>query len=629
MLLSLRLWNPQAKESRQCTRSHAARAAAALLFLASLALAAPLRAANSGGSVTGPVADFTNPGYIGSVSYDYHYATGGDVTIDSGVSGPVIGGFSVGGHALDNLVTITGGTHAGEGIYGGYTQTEYAYQNIVTITGGTIHTDVFGGYSRDHDATDNTLRIFDSPDLSLANLIGGHSAAGSDDRTGNTLEIHTLNLQAASIENFQHFRFYLPETVRAGDTVLTVTQGVNISTPSSGPSTAPTTVGVGIMGSGTPLAVNDTVTLIQAPSLTADAGMTNNVTGMAGISSLYTFSLETTSNSLVARVTSAGQTDEGVRKSPSEGKAASIALVTQGADLAAGPGMGNARAAAVLGADNMAQAGWAGFGATSGTTSRYATGSHVDMQSFALMTGLAKRLPVSGADLLVGAFFETSVGAYDSHNETAAGDSITARGDSRSAGGGLLGRVEATEGMARGLYAEATVRAGRLSSDYRSDDLNPMLGEAEYDINVAYYGAHAGLGYIWNISEQAWLDLYGKYFWTHTTGADVRILGDPVTFDDIDSYRTRLGARFGYALNKCITPYTGAAWEYEFDGTAHSVVAGVDAPAPTLKGGTGVGEAGIIWKPLPDSGFSLDLGAQGYTGVREGVGGNLSLMYEF
>lgn len=630
MLLSLRLWNPQAKESQQCTRSHAARAAAALLFLASLALAAPLRAANSGGSVTGPVADFTNPGYIGSVSYDYHYATGGDVTIDSGVSGPVIGGFSVGGHALDNLVTITGGTHAGEGIYGGYTQTEYAYQNIVTITGGTIHADVFGGYSRDHDATDNTLRIFDSPDLSLANLIGGHSAAGSDDRTGNTLEIHTLNIQTASIENFQHFRFYLPETVRAGDTVLTVTQGVNISTPSSGPSTAPTTVGVGIVGGGTPLAVNDTVTLIKSnTSLTADAGMTNNVTGMAGISSLYTFDLETTSDSLVARVTSAGQTDEGVRKSPSEGKTANVALVTQGADLAAGPGMGNARAAAVLGADNMAQAGWAGFGATSGGTSRYATGSHVDVQSFSLMTGLAKRLPVSGADLLVGAFFETSVGSYDSHNETAAGESITARGDSRSTGGGLLGRVEATEGMARGLYAEATVRAGRLSSDYRSDDLNPTLGEAEYDINVAYHGAHAGVGYIWNISEQAWLDLYGKYFWTHTTGADVRILGDPVTFDDVDSYRTRLGARLGYALNKCITPYTGAAWEYEFDGTAHSVVAGVDAPAPTLKGGTGVGEVGIIWKPLPDSGFSLDLGAQGYTGVREGVGGNLSLMYEF
>ncbi len=637
MFLPLRLCPSQATKSPRRTRRHAARAPAALLLFALLALAAPLQAANSGGSEIDPVPNFAHPGYIGIYQYDYHAAENGDVTIDTGVSGPIIGGFSVGGNAWGNRVTVTGGTHAGEGIYGGYSQTENAYDNIVTITGGTITTEVYGGYSRDGTATGNTVRIFGNPDLGNSGLIGGRVLQPAppdparDARTGNTLEIHTLNLQTPGIENFQNFRFYLPDTVRAGDTVLTVNNGVMINTPPPGePSTAPTTVGVGIVGGGTPLAVNDTVTLIKSTSiLTADAGMTNNVTGMSGISSLYTFGLETTVDSLVARVTSIGQTDESVRKSPSEGKAAGVALVTQGADLAAGPGMGNARAAAALGADNMAQAGWAGFGATSGSTSRYATGSHVDMQSFALMTGLAKRLPVSGADLLVGAFFETSIGSYDSHNETAAGDSITARGDSRSTGGGLLGRVEATTGMARGLYAEATVRAGRLSSDYRSDDLNPTLGEAEYDINVAYYGAHAGLGYIWNISEQAWLDLYGKYFWTHTTGADVRILGDPVTFDDIDSYRTRLGARLGYALNKCITPYIGAAWEYEFDGTAHSVVAGVDAPAPSLKGGTGLGEAGITWKPVPDSGFSLDLGAQGYTGTREGVGGNLSLMYEF
>nr|GBO95722.1 hypothetical protein RVX_0762 [Nitratidesulfovibrio sp. HK-II] len=637
MFLSLRQGGPQAKKSPRRARSHSARAAAALLFFALLALAAPTRAANSGGATFAlPSMQFANPGYVGVYRPDASDATGGNVTIDTGITGPIIGGFSDAGNANGNSVTVTGGTHTGEGIYGGFSDgSGSASNNIVTITGGAISTMVFGGYSQAGTATGNTLRIFGTPDLRNSGLVGGRfhwdgMSALQDTRTGNTLEIHTLNLQTSGIDNFQHFRFYLPDTVRAGDTVLTVDNGVVIETPSSGPSTAPTTVGVGIVGGGTPLAVNDTVTLIKSTSfLFADTGMTNTTTGMAGISSLYTFGLETTVNSLLARVTSIEQTDESVRKSPSEGKAAGVALVTQGADLAAGPGMGNARAAAVLGADNMAQAGWAGFGATSGGTSRYATGSHVDVQSFSLMTGLAKRLPVSGTDLLVGAFFETSVGSYDSHNETAAGDSITARGDSRSNGGGLLGRVEATDGMARGLYAEATVRAGRLSSDYRSDDLNPTLGEAEYDINVAYYGAHAGVGYIWNISEQAWLDLYGKYLWTHTTGADVRILGDPVTFDDVDSYRTRLGARFGYALNKCITPYTGAAWEYEFDGTAHSVVAGVDAPAPTLKGGTGVGEAGIIWKPLPDSGFSLDLGAQGYTGVREGVGGNLSLMYEF
>lgn len=146
-------------------------------------------------------------------------------------------------------------------------------------------------------------------------------SALQDARTGNTLEIHTLNLQASGIDNFQHFRFYLPDTVRAGDTVLTVNNGVVIETPSSGPSTAPTTVGVGIEGGGTPLAVNDTVTLIKSTgALYADTGMTNTTTGMAGISSLYTFGLETTVNSLVARVTSIEQTDESVRKSPSRAR---------------------------------------------------------------------------------------------------------------------------------------------------------------------------------------------------------------------------------------------------------------------------------------------------------------------
>ena len=645
MLLPMRLWSLQTTTIPWRAHRHSARVAATLLFLALFALAAPLWAANSGGTTENlPSWKFANPGYVGIYKSDTTGVTGGNVIFDPditdlNISGPIIGGYSDGGNANGNQVTITSGTYAGEGLYGGFSDDSgsgNASNNTVIITGGTLSPlGVFGGFSTGGIATGNTLRIFGNPDLSRTALMGGRAEVGSGDpardaRTDNTLEIHTLNLQTLGIENFQHFRFYLPGTVRAGDTVLTVDNGVVIETPSSGPSIAPTTVGVGIMGSGTPLAVNDTVTLIKSTSrLYADTGMTNNVSGMAGISSLYTFGLETTLNSLVARVISIEQTDESVRKSPSEGKTASIALVTQGADLAAGPGMGNARAAASLGADNMAQAGWSGFGATSGATSRYATGSHVDMQSVALMTGLAKRLPVSGVDLLVGGFFETSIGSYDSHNETAAGDSITAQGDSRSVGGGLLGRVEVTEGVARGLYAEATVRAGRLRSDYRSDDLNPTLGEAEYDISVAYYGAHTGLGYIWNITEQAWIDVYAKYFWTHTNGADVSILGDAVTLDDVDSHRTRLGARFGYSLNECIAPYFGAAWEYEFDGTAHSVVAGVAAPAPSLKGGTGLGEVGVTWKPLPDTGFSIDLGAQGYTGIREGVGGNLSLMYEF
>ena len=51
--------------------------------------------------------------------------------------------------------------------------------------------------------------------------------------------------------------------------------------------------------------------------------------------------------------------------------------------------------------------------------------------------------------------------------------------------------------------------------------------------------------------------------------------------------------------------------------------------APDLKGGTGVGELGVTFKPSSDSGFALDLGVQGYVGVREGVTGTLQLKWEF
>ena len=82
-------------------------------------------------------------------------------------------------------------------------------------------------------------------------------------------------------------------------------------------------------------------------------------------------------------------------------------------------------------------------------------------------------------------------------------------------------------------------------------------------------------------------------------------------------------------LNEYITPYIGAAWDYEFDGKARSVIMGESAPAPALKGSTGVGELGLTWQPALESVFSVDLGVQGYTGMREGVSGNVQLKFEF
>ena len=144
-----------------------------------------------------------------------------------------------------------------------------------------------------------------------------------------------------------------------------------------------------------------------------------------------------------------------------------------------------------------------------------------------------------------------------------------------------------------------------------------------------YWGAHAGLGYQWSLTDKAMLDFSGKFIWTRQDGDSVSVHGDKVRFKDADSLRTRLGGRFNYAVNEYVTPYAGAYWEHEFDGKQRASVNGVGIGSPSLKGDTGVGELGLTFRPVKDSGFSFDLGVQGYTGVREGVTGSLQLKLEF
>lgn len=105
--------------------------------------------------------------------------------------------------------------------------------------------------------------------------------------------------------------------------------------------------------------------------------------------------------------------------------------------------------------------------------------------------------------------------------------------------------------------------------------------------------------------------------------------GDSIDFDSANSQRWRSGARLSYMVNDMFTPYIGAYYDHEFDGKAGADVYGHAISEPDLTGGTGVGELGVTVKPLPDSGFALDLGVQGYMGVREGVTGTLQLKWEF
>jgi outer membrane autotransporter protein len=180
------------------------------------------------------------------------------------------------------------------------------------------------------------------------------------------------------------------------------------------------------------------------------------------------------------------------------------------------------------------------------------------------------------------------------------------------------------------VYGEASLRIGRVKNDFRSSDiLNADSDTTKYDSSADYYGAHFGLGYIWDINDKASLDLSSKYAWTRQGGDTVSISGDFIKFRAADSQRWRSGARFSYAVNECVTPYVGAYYDHEFDSKARATINGDPIEAPKADGGTGVGELGLTLTPSKTLPLSFDLGVQGYTGKREGVTGSLQMRLEF
>lgn len=394
---------------------------------------------------------------------------------------------------------------------------------------------------------------------------------------------------------------------------------------------------VGLAG-GTSLASGSTLTLLEVdPDKTLTANNLQRGNGIVQIGSTVAHdinadvNLDPTTrrlNALTAQVSPGRATDQS--KALPEGFLGGLALNLQGADLVAGRGMDSAVRAS-SGTDDAERHGFAGFGALSGGSLRYNTGSHLDMNSLSLLTGLAWGIDLAPGRLTLGAFFEYGNGSYDTHNSFTNAASVDGDGNAYYLGGGILARMDFVNIGPGRFYAEASGRAGKTHNEYDSSDLRDAAGrKADYDSSSPYYGLHFGTGYVWNINDAATLDLYGKYFWTRQQGDSVGLsTGEHLSFDDINSSRLRFGGRFAYILNEHVAPYIGAAWEHEFDGKARATTNGFDIDAPNLHGNTGIGELGISLTPSADLPLTVDLGVQGYTGKREGVTGSLMVKWEF
>lgn len=192
-----------------------------------------------------------------SVNRNVFYNT---VKIEGGTITDISGGGSYSGKSYDNSVEITNGI-IDTSVSGGYSLSAGSvYNNIITIKGGIFSGDIIGGHANVQEdtvdeaikANDNTINLYDVPDLRLAYLHGG-MVGSVDYALGNTLNVYTKDIVARNISGFENINFYIPATATNGSTMLTLTAG---TTDLRGAK-----INAGVMG-GSSLSDGDTVTLI-------------------------------------------------------------------------------------------------------------------------------------------------------------------------------------------------------------------------------------------------------------------------------------------------------------------------------------------------------------------------------
>ena len=105
--------------------------------------------------------------------------------------------------------------------------------------------------------------------------------------------------------------------------------------------------------------------------------------------------------------------------------------------------------------------GWSAFATIYGSTASLTTETDVTTRGLSLVTGLARHAETAWLDVLVGAFFEAGYGSLNTTREVT-GTTIQGSGDTRYTGGGLLARIDLTQGLLRGFYVEGSGRAGEV-----------------------------------------------------------------------------------------------------------------------------------------------------------------------
>lgn len=556
-------------------------------------------------------------------------AAADNIVVMSGgtVQGVIAGGKSYSGTAENNILMIKGGT-VEDVAYGAFNgMTGNAVNNKVFISGGKINSNVYGGFTMNNYGSDNSLAtgniitISGNPEFGTnTNLLGGYVNSNSNGNafTGNTLNIQTKDVRLKNVGSFEYYNFDPQGITSANNVLLTLTD-------SSGTDLSGSKIAVyGRLQGTVNIFNNDKIVLLTNTNgmIITDA-KTELQSGeiMQGVSVVYDYTAKMSDDNKQVLAEFTNGRISANSQSPVETKLAAAAFLNSGADMVTDKGIANAVQMAGGTTAEM-------FGAMSGGSMRYKSGSYADVHGYNMALGLAKAVTNNAGKLTYGPLLEYGWGNYTSHLDSG----IRADGNTKYYGIGLLARQDNNDGV----YYEGSLRYGRMDADYASGDLIGAGGSkvfADYDSSSSYYGAHLGIGKVNKINDTTKADLYAKLFYTHQGGDSVTLggegNGEVYDFDAVDSTRARVGARLSKAYGERSSGYVGLAYEYEFDGEARATVKGLSTPAPSIKGSSGLLEVGYILQPKGVNDPMINIGLQGWGGKKQGVSGSVNFVWKF
>ena len=502
-------------------------------------------------------------------------------------AGTVAGAYAAGGQTAEGGSVRIESTGWNGKVYGGYSETGAAMGNTVYV----------GGYDE--------TGAFHAAEAGGVTVIGGNQN-GSENTLAVTGNGNTLKgIEKLSSIDFQQVAMAKETEDSTAALTLSDTNGVDLGG---------TSLHVSSLAGGNTYAAGDHVTLLSS------AGTIENAPEEVGVSEdiitagvTQDLSVETVSDA-----NSVGLTVKSVALNPqtdliAENRAVAAAFVNQGADIAAD---------SLRLLDDGYHFGTQTFGAVYGNRSTYDVASDIKINGWSEIAGFGNIHEVKGGRLAWGVFYENGTGNYRTWN-TFNNEMFRGDGSLLYNGGGAAIRLTKDSGM----YYEASLRAGTLSSSMSNAVKDGDGNSYGFDSDSTYWGAHVGAGKLIQRGSGQW-DIYGKYFHTDIDGDSFEMGGDRFSFDSVTSDRLRLGARYTADTDKAWSLYCGAAYEYEFSGGSHMKAGQFDAPEQSLQGSTVFGEIGTVWG-RKDSPWSMDVNLRGYAGEREGFSGMVQLAYAF